>query len=249
MSQPKILLLDIETAPILGYVWGLYDNDLGVSQIASDWHVLAWAAKWLDAPASKIIYRDQRRASKIEDDKKILKEMWELLNEADVIITQNGKAFDEKKLNARFILNGFKPPASYKHIDTKQIASKKFGFTSNKLEYLSSKLCKKYKKLKHNKFAGFDLWKECLNGNLKAWKEMEKYNKYDVLSLEELYKKLQPWDSSINFQAYQETTDLVCACGSTKFQKNGYCYSSIGKYQRYSCSKCGSEVRSRKKLQ
>jgi DNA polymerase elongation subunit (family B) len=240
-NKPKVLIFDIETAPILGHVWGLWENNVGLNQIQSDWHVLAWAAKWLGDPASKTMYMDQRRAKNVEDDRKILKGIWKLLDEADIVITQNGKAFDVKKLNARFILQGFKPPSSFKHIDTKQIASRKFAFTSNKLEYMTDKLCTKYRKLKHTKFPGHQLWNECLKGNLKAWKEMERYNKYDVLSLEELYHKLQPWDSSINFHAYTDELQFRCNCGSTKMIKNGSTYRSVGKYQRYSCSGCGAE--------
>lgn len=96
-----------------------------------------------------------------------------MLDEADIVITQNGRKFDQKKLNARFILNGFKPPSSYKHIDTLVIARKHFGFTSNKLKYMTDKLCTKYKKLDHSKFPGMELWRECLKGNSEAWTEME----------------------------------------------------------------------------
>lgn len=240
---PKVLLLDIETAPLLSYTWGIWDQNIGLNQIKSDWHVLAWAAKWLGDPPSKIMYADQRNAKDIEDDSKILKGIWKLMDEADIIITQNGISFDIKKLNARFILNGMKPPSSSKQVDTKRIASKKFGFTSNKLEYLTDKLCTKYKKIKHAEFGGFELWKQCLAGNIKAWKEMEKYNKYDVLSLEELYLKLQPWDNSINYNLYVDTESAVCSCGSTSFHKNGYAYTSRGKFQRYSCKSCGAEVK------
>lgn len=248
MNEPKILIFDIETSPILGYVWGLWENNLSLNQIKSDWHVLAWSAKWLGDPVSKTMYMDQRRAKKIDDDSEILKGIWKLLDEADIVVTQNGKAFDAKKLNARFILNGFKPPSPYKHVDTKQIASNKFGFTSNKLEYMTHKLCTKYKKLKHNKFNGFELWTECLSGNPKAWKEMEKYNKYDVLSLEELYLKLRPWDNSININVYKDTIKNVCSCGNTSFKKKGYFYNGSGKYQRYICLKCGANTRDKVNL-
>lgn len=243
MTQPKVLVLDIETAPLLSQTWGIWDQNIGLNQIKKDWHVLAWAAKWLDK--SKVFYMDQRTARNVEDDKRILKGIWKLIDEADVIITQNGKSFDEKKLNARFILNGMKPPSSYKHIDTKRIASQKFAFTSNKLEYLSDKLCTKYKKLKHSKFSGFDLWKECLNGNPKAWNEMEKYNKHDVLSLEELFQKLRPWDSSINFSIYDDKPVSKCNCGSTRIIKKGYAYTSSGKYQRFICQDCGAQTSGR----
>lgn len=243
MNRPKILFYDIETAPILAHVWRLWDNNVGLNQIESDWHIMSWAAKWLDE--KEVMYADQSKAKDISDDKKILKQMWKLLDEADIVVTQNGIDFDQKKLNARFIIHGFQPPSSYKHVDICKIARQKFGFTSNKLEYLSSVLCTKNKKLTKRKFAGFELWKECLDGNLKAWREMQKYNKLDVTTLEELYHKIIPWDARINFDHYHNRTDNVCTCGSKEFYRNGFVYTPVGKYQRYKCKECGSEVRSR----
>lgn len=250
MNKLKVLIFDIETAPILGFVWGLWENNVGLNQIHTDWHILSWSAKWLGDSASKVMYMDQRGAKNIEDDAKLLKGIWKLLDEADVVITQNGKSFDQKKLQARFVLSGMKPPSSYRHIDTKILAKKHFAFTSNRLEYMSSKLCTKYKKLKTTEFQGFDLWKACLNGDLRAWKEMEKYNKHDVLSLEELYTKLIPWDNTINFNVYQDEELLNrCTCGSDYPPvRNGYAYTNLAKYQRYKCPKCGSETRGRQNL-
>lgn len=243
---PKILFADIETAPIQSYVWGLWDQNVGLNQIKSDWHLLSWAAKWADS--SKILYQDQRGKADVQDDRALLRSIWKLLDEADVVIWQNGKAFDHKKLNARFILAGMQPPSTYKQIDTLRLAKKHFGFTSNKLEYLSDKLCVKYKKQTKRKFAGFDMWLECLKGNKKAWKEMEKYNKYDVLALEELYTKLIPWDAAINFNLWSDDDDHTCTCGSKSFVRNGYFYSTAAKYQRYRCVKCGKETRSKSNL-
>lgn len=246
-NKPKVLIYDIETAPILGYVWGLWDNNVALNQIESDWHVLSWSAKWLGDPPNKVMYMDQRGAKNIEDDRDILKKIWLLLDEADIVVTQNGKSFDQKKLNARFILHGFQPPSSYKHIDTKLIAQKHFGFTSNKLEYMTDKLCVKYKKLKHTKYPGFEMWRQCMSGNISAWKEMERYNKHDVLALEELYNKLAPWDNSINFALYTDSLAEKCKCGGGLI-KNGFYYTNVGKYQRYKCKGCGSELRDRQNL-
>lgn len=247
-NGPRVLLLDVETAPIMGYVWSIWEQNVGLNQIVSDWHLLSWAAKWLDEPAAKIMYMDQRHAKNIEDDKKILAGIWDLIDEADIVITQNGVSFDMKKLNARFILQGFSPPSNYKNIDTKLIASKKFAFTSNKLEYMADKLCVKYKKLKHKKFEGFTLWSECLKGNKEAWAEMEKYNKYDVLVLEELYHILQPWDGVINFNTYRDGDDVVCQCGCKDFEKRGFSYTGTGKFQRLRCANCGAWTREKKNL-
>jgi len=248
-GKAKVLIFDIETAPLLGWIWGLWENNVSLNMVAADWHVLSWSAKWLNAPDTEVMYADQRNASKVEDDKDLLQGIWDLLNEADIVVTQNGKSFDQKKLQARFLLNGMKPPSSYKHIDTKLVAKRHFAFTSNKLEYMSDKLCKKYKKLKHKEFPGFEMWDECMKGNLKAWKEMEVYNKHDVLSLEELYNILMPWEGdTVNFNLYHDDDVNVCKCGGTDFIKNGFYYTNVSKFQKYKCKDCNAETRDRQNL-
>jgi hypothetical protein len=137
----------------------------------------------LGSPVSEVFYWDQSKEPNMRDDKKLLKRLWKLLDEADIVITQNGKSFDEKKANARFIINGLPPPKPFKHIDTKQLAKKRFCFTSNKLEYLAEALGVPFKKLKLKEFPGMELWTECLKRNKRAWAEMKLYNIADVLPL------------------------------------------------------------------
>lgn len=248
MSKPKVLVVDIETSPIISYTWGLWDQNVALNQVKTDWNVLSVAAKWLGESASKVMYKDQRNVKNVHDDTELLKWIWKLLDECDIVLTQNGNAFDVKKLNARFVLAGMQPPSSYRKIDTLVIAKKYFAFTSNKLEYMSNKLCTKYKKLKTKQFQGFDLWKECLAGNKKAWQEMELYNKHDVLALEELYTKLQAWDTTVNFDVYDDNCVTTCKCGSTSFIKKGFFYTNTGKFQRHRCTECGAETRSKQNL-
>jgi uncharacterized protein YprB with RNaseH-like and TPR domain len=242
----KLLYFDIETSPLLVYTWGLYDQNISQNQIVADWSVLAWCAKWRGEKS--LLYEDNRKSKDVRNDKSLLKQIWELLDEADVVVTQNGRSFDSKKLNARFIINGMKPPSSYKHEDTKVIAKKHFAFTSNGLEYMSKNLNEKYTKLDHKKFPGQELWNECLKGNQQAWKEMEKYNKHDVLALEELYDRLSPWGGSIDPALYSYDEAAKCICGSDSFLKRGYFYTAAGKFQRYRCNKCGKESRSKTNL-
>jgi hypothetical protein len=244
---PKILTLDIETAPIQASVWRLFKENIGINQIEQDWYVLSWAAKWYHEDG--VMYEDKSDSWNTEDDSELLKEIWRLLDEADIIITQNGKRFDEKKLNARFLLNDMKPPSSYRHIDTLEIAKRHFGFSSNKLEYMTDKLCKKYKKLKHKNYPGFELWKFCLKGDGLAWKEMQDYNINDVLSLEELYTILRPWyKAHPNLNLYYSDNEVRCKCGSTNFEHNGYHYTNLSKFNRFQCVDCGGEVRDRVNL-
>lgn len=245
-NGPRIVTIDIETAPILASVWKIWDENIGLNQIERDWFILSFSAKWLGD--KNVIYFDQRNKKNIEDDRELLKKIWEILDQADIVIGQNIKHFDIPKLNTRFILNGMQPPSSYKVLDTREIAKRKFGFISNKLEYMTDKLNTKYKKLKHSDFSGFELWRQCLLGNKLAWNSMKKYNIHDVLSTEELFLKLYPWDNSINFNLYRDDEEHVCHCGSTEFKRNGYAYTASGKYQRIKCSKCGSESRDKVNL-
>lgn len=236
-SGPRILVYDIETAPLLGYCWSLWDNNLGLNQVQSDWHVLSWAAKWMGEDT--VYYEDQRNAKNIEDDKKILEGIWKLLDECDFVVTQNGKKFDQKKLNARFIIHGMKPPSTYRHIDVLQIARSQFGFTSHKLEYMTKTLCKKYKKSGHPKFSGFEMWSECMKGNLEAWEEMENYNVLDILSLEELYTIISPWDMKLpNFSVYNDDPE-----SNEEWVEDGFVYSNLGKYVRYRNTITGAQRR------
>lgn len=248
-KSPKILVLDIETSPLIAHVWGLWENNVALNQIQQDWHIMSFAAKWLGDSPKKTVYRDQRKAKDMSNDKEILKVLWEMMDEADIICGQNVKSFDNKKINARFILNGLKPPSGYRVIDTMLIAKSKFAFTSNKLEYMTDKLNLKYKKLKHNKFPGHVMWTECLKGNVAAWNEMKRYNIHDVLATEELYTKLAAWDTTINMNVYHDGHHNNCsACDSSNLKRWGYRYTNTGKFQRYVCGDCGAESKGTENL-
>ena len=235
MGNPRVLVYDIETSPLTAYVWGLKDQNIGLNQIVKDWDVMAWGAKWLGDPASKVMYMDSRNNP---NDKRILRHLWRLLDEADIVNTQNGKGFDSPKLNARFISYGMQPPSPYKHLDTYLIVRNAAQFTSNKLEWLTAKLCTKYKKLSHSKYPGMSLWTECLKGNTDAWNEMKRYNIHDVLSTEEFYNKIKAWAPKSAPSVF--TGPNHCGvCGSAEVQRRGTEVKKTGRYQRLHCQKCG----------
>lgn len=245
-ARPRIATIDIETAPLESYHWGLWDQNIGLNQIKVEWSILSISVKWLDE--KKVIYKDTggRGVSKVRDDKELLQYIWEVLDEADIVITQNGKSFDIKKINARLLMHGFRPYSPVKVIDTKVVAARHFAFTSNKLAWLSDHLTD-IKKSEHKQFPGFELWVECLKDNAKAWLEMKKYNIIDVLADEQLYLKLRPWiEGHVNLAAYSELEEVVCPkCASTKIQKRGRSVTQTGEYHRYHCQNCGGWARSR----
>lgn len=239
---PRILFYDIETAPLKAHLWSMWQQGVGLNQIESDWFMLSFCCKWADS--DDVFYFDQRDAKNIEDDYELVLKLWHFLNEADIVVGQNSKRFDTKKANARFILNGLPKPSVYRQIDTLEIAKRQFGFTSNRLEYMTDKLCTTYKKSKHKKFHGHELWSECLKGNIEAWEEMEAYNRLDVLSLHELYDILSSWDNTLpNFDVYvDEVLDM------DEWEENGFHYTNLGKFKKYRNKTTGVQRRSRVNL-
>jgi RNase_H superfamily len=241
MTHNRVLVLDIETSPLLVYVWNLKDQYVGLHQIVEDWHIVAWSAKWLNEPASSIRYYDLRH-NKRGNDLPILRPLWHMLNKADIVLTQNGKAFDAKKINARFMLHGLKPPKPYKHLDTYLMTKSVAAFTSHSLEYLTEKFCTKYRKLSHSLFPGLKLWSECLRGNVKAWDEMKEYNTHDVLATEEFYNKIKAWTpESAPKPFYSTTVSALCGtCGKTgRMIRRGIAVKDKNRYQRWQCQVCG----------
>jgi hypothetical protein len=236
---PRILSLDIETAPFEALTWGLWDQNIGLNQIVKETSILSFAAKWLGT--TTIIYADTsgRGAEQVRNDWNLLDQLWHLLDEADIVVAQNGAAFDVKRVNARLVVSGFGPYSPIRVIDTKLVAKKHFAFSSNRLEWLAKYIAGDTKD-EHKKFPGMELWQECLKDNPIAWKEMKKYNIKDTKLCEKVYLALRPWmDQHPNLGAYTVEPSPVCPkCASKKLEARGTRSLQQGMYQRYQCQSC-----------
>ena len=233
----KIVLLDIETAPNLGWVWGKYDQN--VIAFYSTTYILSFAYKQLgdDGIIVRALPDYKGYAKSPTNDGSLVRDLWAVLDGADIVVGHNGDAFDIKRSNARFIAHGLAPPAPFKTIDTLKIAKKHFKFESNKLGDLGQYLAIG-KKLAHT---GFDLWKGCMDGDPASWEMMKAYNVQDVQLLEEVYLKLRPWATAHpNLNLYGSTTDTAkcTSCGSDHVQKRGYSYAVTQIRQRFQCMDC-----------
>jgi hypothetical protein len=242
---PKIVTLDIETAPITAYVWGLFKQNVGLNQILQDWSILSFSFKWLHS--STIWYSDVSEQEDLRDDAQLLNELWCVLDEADIVVAQNGRAFDIKKINARFLEAGFEPYSPIKIIDTLEMAKQIARFTSNKQDWLSQLLTDEPKE-HHKEFPGMALWVECLKGNTRAWAVMRKYNKKDIAGCEKMYLAMRPfYQGHPNVAAYFDDDALRCPkCGSAKMvEQDKPVYTQTGEYRQYKCGGCGGFARSR----
>jgi len=236
-SYPKILLIDIETCPNLATVWGIWNQNIGINQLLESSYILCWAAKWVGS--KEIIFNSVKQSSKDE----VIKSIWKLLDEADIIIHYNGRRFDIPTLNKEFLLKKMPPPSPYKQIDLYQTIKKKFMFVSNKLAYISKQLG----------FTGkistnHQLWLDCMNNDKTAWKKMERYNRRDITELEKVYTTILPWiDTHPNIGSYSNSEKLICSnCGSDRISYKGSYMSKTLVYKKYQCKKCGTWLKSRK---
>jgi uncharacterized protein YprB with RNaseH-like and TPR domain len=230
----KLLFLDIETKATIIKTWKLYDITAGLNQIMKRGTVICWAAKWKDD--KNIMFDSEWQSSH----KKMIKHIWSLIDEADVVCHYNGQAFDMKELNRQFLLHDLPPPSPYKQLDLHRVVKSNFRFISNKLDNISQEL-NIGAKVKHS---GMDLWNDVEKKDANAQKIMQKYNEQDTLLLEKLYNKLLPWlGGHINHNSFSSL--CVCpACGSNHLNKRGYQTTNTQTYQRWRCMSCGSWSRS-----
>ena len=237
---PKILLYDIETAPMEVFVWGLYKQYIHHNNIIKNWFVLSWSAKWLydDKILSAVV---TPKEAKERSDKRIIKEIWQLLDKADICVGHNIDRFDDRKLRARFIDNNLKPPTPYKTVDTLKVARRNFAFVSYKQDYLT-KHFDLNEKINTGELGGFELWKRCVAGDKEALDHMIKYNKQDVRGLEDVYLKLRPYIKNHPNLGVMMDEDVCPCCGSDHIEEeyDSFYYTTANKFQVYRCMACGN---------
>jgi DNA polymerase elongation subunit (family B) len=235
----KILLLDIETAPNIANVWGMWTENISMDKIVAKGYVLSWAAKWLGERT--VHYADVRGRG---GEKAMLTEIHDLLDQADVVVHYNGKSFDIPTLNKEFITHGMKPPAPYKQVDLLLAVRRQFRFPHNKLDYVCQALGLG-SKVRH---PGFQLWIDCMAGKVQAWNKMKRYNKRDVTLLEKLYMRVLPWIPNHPNHGAFSGKPACPSCGGSHVQARGTAVTRDNKYQRYQCLDCGTWSRAKQKL-
>ena len=230
---PKILLFDVETSFYHFVGWGTYKQYIQHYQITEHQYIISWAAKWLydDNIQSDVVTSEE---SKNRDDKRILKSIWKLLDEADIVIGHNGDRFDIRKLRWRFISEDMQPPSPFRIIDTLKIARREFFAPSYKQDFLT-----KYFHLQNKLETNFQLWKDCEAGIPEKLEEMVEYNRHDVMGLEELYLKIRPYIHNHPNLGVLMDKDVCPTCGADDIvETNSEYITSANRFLVYRCNSC-----------
>lgn len=243
--MPKILIFDIETAPMRAFVWKRYKENVSLDQTISESYMLCWSAKWLYSTEvlGDILTPEE---SIRENDSRIVDSLYQLIDSADIIVAYNGRNFDIPYMNQRFLYYGYPPYTPVHIVDPYETAKNVFRFSSNKMDNLATQLG-----LQNKLSTDFDLWKGCVNGNRECLNRMLEYNKQDVVVLEEIYCRILPWiKNHPNISNYMNDKESCVKCGTSKIRKvaGRFFYTPSGKYELFRCSKCGAIFRGKKNL-
>jgi len=249
MTRPKIVLFDLEIIPNL-------------PKALEYWCELScrWETKTLKATITSIvcagykIYGEKETHcinawdytswdKDVNDDYTVCAEIYEVLKDADAIVTHNGIKFDLPYLQTRLKENGLPFLPKLHHIDSLKIVKKNLYMINNKLNTLG-KLLAGEQKLAHT---GWKLWVDTHNKCPKALALMERYCKQDVNLLEKCFKELLPLIQNMpnrnlwrSVQQIKDGTNVCPNCGSEHIKSNGWRSTKTMAYRRIVCIDCGT---------
>jgi hypothetical protein len=231
----RVLIYDLEVAPSRGYTWGKWQQN--VLWFDREWFILSFAYKWLGEKKVHVVALPDFELYETDpyDDIEVVRELHRIMSQTDVAITHNGKNFDNKKANARMSVHNMEPLPPRKEIDTLQVARRQFGFTSNSL----GDLCHILGLPAKGKSGGTDTWKDCLDGDPRAWARMKRYNRQDIVTLEALYLRLRPWMAQHpNLNIYGDRPASCPRCGHDNLIVRGYRTAGVTQRVQYQCTEC-----------
>ena len=228
-NPARVLTLDIETSPALAYVWGLFDQNVGITQIVEPSRMLCFAGKWLGERQTQFYseHHDSKRT--------MVKAIWDMLDEADIVVGYNHARFDIPHINREFLLAGLVPPSPWQNIDLLSVMRRNFKLMSNKLGYVTGAVGLDTKL----ETGGQSLWNDVMQGDEKAWAKFRKYNIQDVVITEQLFTLLAPWIKSPHAGLWTGEMSCCYSCGSQALAPHGVTRTKSAAFPLVQCFDCG----------
>jgi hypothetical protein len=232
----KILVIDIERLPGLARIWEPKTRYVPISQFVRAPSLLCWAAKWYGSD-------EMMFASAWDDAEAMVSGIWDLYDQADIVVTYNGVSFDNRHLRSEWLMASLSPPAPWKDVDLYRVNSSTFGFESKSLQHLCQRLGLDTKSGHYDAVMA----EACMAGDAEAQATMRTYNEGDVTITEQAYLRLLPWIRNHPHVALLPADDpdaRTCnRCGSSDLARTGTYRAVQINYLRYRCNNCGANVR------
>jgi hypothetical protein len=187
-TDASILYFDLEVSKSLYFTYGpkVPSKYLRSDDRVKPYYIICWSASYVGSSKiwSDCVTKDEALAW---SDKRILERLQQLIDSADLIGGHNIDAYDKKRANTRFLLNGYEPLTEKKTIDTLKIARSKFAFESNKLDEISKELGLRPK----DNITNTDWLKIVTTGDEATLKKVNKYCRGDVFSGKALLERFR----------------------------------------------------------
>lgn len=231
-NKPKILFFDIETSPLLVYVWRLGEQVVGHYQLAKErdgYGIICISYAWNDNKSAKTI----DWGYDVQDTGKVIREFDKIIKQADIAIGKNSDRFDLRHINTQRMLNNLPPMPEWvgQTDDVEKQLRKYFILPSYSLDYISREIG-----LGGKVKMQFSDWVDIVEKkNRASFEKMKTYNRKDVLDTRAVWNKIAPHvKPKFNQSAFYG--DFRCAnCGSQDLKKDGIRHSGKTSYQMYFC--------------
>ena len=242
-TAPRILLLDLERLPgeVELDVWEPRDF-ARINYVHPD----RWRVRPRTLCASWLWYGERRPGfvaawENPDDEYHVARTMRDLLHEADLAVTFNGRRADLKWLRTDWAAGQIPLPRPFKDIDLFLVARQAFSLESRSLRYLCEFLGVP------NKAGHYDAGeaKAAAAGDVKAQKRLRSYSRQDSLIMAPVLDALRPHVRGVNLGLYHLDDEMRCpACGGTELTADGWTYTTVTAYACYRCA-CGALSRSK----
>lgn len=145
--------------------------------------------KFLDEKKVRVV-----EAPTVRSERRALIELEKHLNDANCIVTWNGKMFDWRFVNQRRMVLGLPPLMKKMHLDWYHVHRHHCRSRGHKQMYVAADLGCEAVKFE----PGAAAWVAAADGDEKAFAKIVRHCRYDVLQLEEIHWKLCPFLVSIH---------------------------------------------------
>jgi DNA polymerase III epsilon subunit-like protein len=231
-ANGKVMVYDIETSLVKGYLWGTGKQYVRHDQLAEgpEGETRIISISW------KYVGEDEVHALTWDDgcDKEMMQEFMAYYNRCDMVIGQNNNSFDNKIVKARAAKHRLFINRFVKSFDIYRKAKSVFKLQSYSMKYMATYFGLT-PKLEHE---GKRMWLKIQYGNdaekAEYLAKMVEYNIGDIVTTEELYMTLRPYLGTITHRGI-ESGKPRWSCpisGSTNIELYNTIYTEAGTVQR-----------------
>ena len=250
MKELRTLGVDLETTGALGWTYDIFKGRM--HHIEFDPMIMCFSWGWYDRtkPMKKHRGKVHNEMVKIKfedivlkgglkarnEEERIVRIAWKLLDEADEVMAFNGDRFDDKVLIAAFMRFRMGMPSPYNTIDPFKM-SKVGRFVSHSL----ANLCRSLGIPGKAEITHSSTWRGVIDGDRKSKKLMKIYNDLDVVRMFDVFEIVFAYAKTklkTNMSAFRNGAFCCPYCGSYSLQSRGAQTYGTGTFRWYYCNDC-----------